>query len=411
MPFFGSSGFMQITQQLLTRLKPESKPYEMRDSKIKGFLLRVQPSGVMSYIVEFGRGKRITLGRANVLTLTQARNKALEILGQAAGGADPIAERKKSKAENLGDFIESHYKPWASLNQKAKTDTAGRVKACFPDLLGKRLAEITPQALEQCRQARAKTGLAITTLNRDIAALKSIMAKALEWGAIEENPLARFKLAKTDTRGVIRFLLPDEERRLLAALENREARIWAARESGNVWREARRKEKREHRLGFADHLLPAVLLSLHTGLRQGELLSLDWQSINLPRKLLTVHGEHAKSHQTRHIPLNGTAINTLLQWHQQNGKPVTGPVFASRTGEALTTTRKSWLALLGEAEIQDFRWHDLRHSFASKLVMAGVDLNTVRELLGHSDIKMTLRYAHLAPEHKAAAVARLEGSP
>ena len=84
-----------------------------------------------------------------------------------------------------------------------------------------------------------------------------------------------------------------------------------------------------------------------------------------------------------------------------------GLVFRGRFGGRLNNVRNSWRTLLQDAGIENFRWHDLWHHFASKLVMAGVDLNTVRELLGHSTITITLRYAHLAPEHKAAAVARI----
>ena len=100
----------------------------------------------------------------------------------------------------------------------------------------------------------------------------------------------------------------------------------------------------------------------------------------------------------------------LKAWRNQSPSD-SGLVFPNSNGKAFNNVKKAWAGVLEKAKIKEFRWHDLRHHFASRLVMAGVDLNTVRELLGHSDIKMTLRYAHLAPKHKAEAVSRLVSNP
>jgi len=151
-----------------------------------------------------------------------------------------------------------------------------------------------------------------------------------------------------------------------------------------------------------DFLEVIVILALNTGMRKGELLSLDWNHVNFDNKILTVDFQNAKSGNTRHLPLNTQAFNALKQWQQETDG--IGFVFKDKNNAQLKDFPYIWGALLDEAQITNFRFHDLRHHFASKLVMASVDLNTVRELLGHSDLKMTLRYAHLAPEHKAAAV-------
>ncbi len=149
-----------------------------------------------------------------------------------------------------------------------------------------------------------------------------------------------------------------------------------------------------------------MLLSLHTGLRRGELFNLFWPSVDLVQANLTAHGPQTKSGRTRHVPLNAEALGVLEEWSAQASDD-TGLVFPGKSGGPLNNIRKSWIKVLQSAGIEKFRWHDLRHSFASRLVMASVDLNTVRELLGHADYQMTLRYAHLAPEHKAEAVERL----
>jgi len=121
-----------------------------------------------------------------------------------------------------------------------------------------------------------------------------------------------------------------------------------------------------------------------------------------------IQGRTARTGLTRHIPLNGIALSVLKAWKGQSGDAsAEAYVFPGRGRGRLNNVRKAWTGVLTEARIKGFRFHDLRHTFASKLVMAGVGLNTVRDLLGHSDLKMTQRYAHLSPEHRREAVERL----
>jgi len=195
-----------------------------------------------------------------------------------------------------------------------------------------------------------------------------------------------------------RYLSDAEERRLRKALANRDANGRDARARANDWRAERGKEKLKP-LDYSDHLTPAVLLSLNTGLRRGELTQLEWPDIDFNARSLTVRAAASKSGKRREIPLNAEAVDILKRWKKQiGGEGRLFPFYDLKT---------AWTALLVAAKIANLRWHDLRHTFASKLVNAGVDLNAVRELLGHADLKMTLRYSHSKQSHLANAVARL----
>jgi site-specific recombinase XerD len=120
--------------------------------------------------------------------------------------------------------------------------------------------------------------------------------------------------------------------------------------------------------------------------------------------------EIEKSDKTRYMHLNDTAYNVLFKWKEQSKETAPNALIfpSSRNGQRMDNCKSAWKALLKRAEIENFRWHDMRHDFASQLVMKGVDLNTVRDLMGHADLKMTLRYAHLAPENKLQAVKILD---
>ena len=408
-----------ITQKLVAAYQKKAKageapkPIEIPDTDLTGFILRVQPSGRVSYIVQLGRGKRLTLGDAAVLTPTQGRSKARVALGAQADGRDPkaaIRVEEGSQVPTLRTFIEERYSPWIKANRKTGAELVARIAACFKaNFWETPLDQITAWNIEKWRRGRLQEGKAVATVNRDIGSLKAALARAIDWELIDKHPLAKVKPGKVDAAGVVRFLSPDEEKRLRKALADRDAELRASRERGNVWREQRHVEALPPRGEYADHLTPMVLISMNTGLRQGELFNLRWCDLDMDRAMLTVRGGGAKSGQTRYVPLNDEALSAFKTWRKQTDGDAL--VFIGRSGARFDNVKKGWASVLKAAVIPAFRWHDLRHHFASRLVMEGVDLNTVRELLGHADLTMTLRYAHLAPEHKAAAVARLVAQP
>lgn len=325
-------------------------------------------------------------------------------------GIDPAEARKPPiEVPTLEAFLDGDYATWARANQRAHVQNLARLKTAFKGLLSRKLDAVMALDIERWRGGQVDRGLSHETINRDISSIKACLNRAVDWEVLDRNPLEKVKKARTDDRIKVRYLNEVEENRLRTALDAREERRRSERDSANAWRKSR-----EHELlpdlrdvAFTDHLKPLVLLSINTGARRGELFDLCWENVDIERRILTVSGATAKSKRTRHIPLNKEATVVLASWRKQTGRRE-GLLFVNDDGNRFDRVNTSWRRLLKNAAITDFRWHDMRHHFASKLVMGGVDLNTVRELLGHSDYSMTLRYAHLAPEHKLKAVAVLD---
>lgn len=401
----------KLTPRTVESAKAEAKPYEIHDTDLRGLLLRVQPSGVKSYIVTWGRGKRRTLGRHPVMTVTGARAAALAALSESAQHGAPLAviEADKPKPVTLGDFIRDHYAPWAKANQKAGQATIDAIESVFGDLFERELRSLSPFDFERIKSKRLKAQIKPATVNRDLARIRGALSRALDWGMLDTHPLKTVKQAKGADDSRVRYLAADEEKALRDALAKREKARRASRERHNAWHAARGSTG--HPVwpedGFTDYLLPMVLVAINTGMRRGELLGLEWSSVNLSAKILTVTVGNAKSRKARHIPLNAEALDTLTRWKEQAAEDARLVFPSPKTGGRMDNINTSWEEICSAAKLADFRFHDLRHTFASRLVMAGVDLNTVRELLGHSDIRMTLRYAHLAPDKLAEAVAKL----
>jgi integrase len=284
-----------------------------------------------------------------------------------------------------------------------------RLRSDFADYLDQPLQAFNRFMIEGVRQRWRKTGMQPRSINRDIQRLQSVLSRGVEWGVLDRHPLAGLKPLKADKTGRVRFLAADEERALRRALAEREEQLRAARIRFNTWRVARgKKPLPEYRGDYLDHLRPLVLTALNTGLRRGELLGLTWGAVNLVDRILTVTAVSAKSGHTRRVPLNAEAQMVLSTWYERSAKPAPDLfVFPRADGTRMQRIDTAWRGLVRQAGIRNFRLHDCRHHFASRLVQAGVDLYVVKELLGHSEITMTERYSHLAPENLRAAVERV----
>ncbi len=408
----------KLSSRTIQALRPCDKPFEVVDSELKGFLLRVQPSGVMTYYFSYrngqGRRRRYRIGNSDSLSPAQARDQATLLSARVVAGEDIQSQKKherrmaqQAKSQTLDGFLIHQYEPWATSQRKSGTATVKRIRSNFEHLIKRPLVDINLWVIEKWRSEELKRGKAKTTINRDVTTLKACLSKAVEWGVLEENPLQKLRPIRTDNLSRARYLTADEERSLRKTLRERDEQLCQRRESGNKWR-CDRHQATLPDLSlrfFSDYLRPMVLLTMNTGLRRGEMLQLKWSDVNLLQRKVVIRGDNAKSGKTRYVPLNDEALSTLQRW--QPSAEAMDWVFPAHDGGRMMSIKTSWKRVLKRAAIRDFRWHDLRHHFASRLVMKGVDLNTVRELLGHSDLSMTLRYAHLSPEHKADAVAKL----
>lgn len=256
--------------------------------------------------------------------------------------------------------------------------------ALLKELLGARPADsLTPKDIDRelSRVAREREW-APASYNRFKAFVSLAFRLGIENDKVAVNP-ARSVRRRREDNGRIRWLSAEEETRLTAAIQDR----------------------------FPAEL-PAFLLALHTGMRRSEQYRLTWNCVDFERRQITI--PKTKNGSIRYVPLDNTAIQALLALRDR-GKG-SGPVMVAAAsghgysqGHALKTPREWFAASCKLAVVPDFTWHCLRHSFASRLIMAGAALRTVQELMGHKTIAMTCRYAHLAPQHQLDAVRLLDG--
>lgn len=407
----------KLSTPTLNALTASGKAYEVYDTQDTGFCVIVRPSGVKSFCVRYrtpeGQKRVYTIGKYGKFTVKQARDAAKKLLGQVNNGIDvqeakrtKKADFERKKQQSLKIFFEERYQPYLLSQMKSGKSRVYVIRHYFVDQWGdKSLSDINGWLVTSWRNSQIKRGLSPAGVNRPISALKAMLQRAVEWNLIDENPLSSVKPLREDPNPMVRYLTDEEERRLLEALVARQDWQRQERVSHNQWL----RDRGQPLLPildseFTDYLMPLIILALNTGMRRGELFDLEFSDVDMAKSRVVVRGQIAKSGKTRHIPLNTSAHSALQRWFKFTGER-TGLIFSSPvTGRRFNNINTAWSNLMERAEIGEFRFHDLRHTFASKLAMRGVDLYTVKELLGHSSIETTQRYAHLAPEHKQKAV-------
>ena len=355
--------------------------------KIRGIFEKVPGSDIwyIQYFDANGQRRREKAGTRGMATDLLAKRRTEKLRGQK------LPETLRARAVTVADLlalaaahVRTHY---STQRVAAKKKGGSALDYRHPALAGalgnQPAAAVTPQAVERALSKLAlEREWAPASFNRHKAYLSLAYRLGNENGLVAVNP-ARLVRQRHEDNARIRWLSSDEEIRLRAAVAT-------------------------HYLNE----LPALDLSLHTGMRRKEQYGLTWDCVDFARRQLTI--PRSKHGGIRYIPLDDTARAALRQLHRRgNG---VGPVMIAAQGghgyakgHAVKQPREWFASACQLAAVANYTWHANRHTFISRLIMAGVPLRTVQELAGHKTITMTCRYAHLAPEHQLDAVRVLDG--
>jgi integrase len=294
-------------------------------------------------------------------------------------------EIKRIKNHSFNDLA-TEYEKWA-VRQKSfdsKPYLINQLKEVFGNLPLRRFSTMLIEQYQTERlnksnrpkkNGKTDTGNKPATVNRLIATLSHMFTKAVDWNMVEEGVLKRIRKVK---------MLPENNRRL---------------------RYLSKEECKELVNSSESHLKPILITALNTGMRKSEILNLKWnENVDLKHGFILLG--LTKNGDRREIPINDTLRRTLQATSRRLDTPYV--FYDMKTGKPYKDVKRSFKTAVRKAKIHDFKFHDTRHTFASHLIMAGLDITTVKELLGHKTLTMTLRYAHLAPSHKVKAVDLLD---
>ncbi len=275
-------------------------------------------------------------------------------------------ETRQAKDYKFVELAQAYLK-WAKRQRIYKTKKIW-IRQLIEVFGNENVRDLNTSIIEQWQSERMKYNKP-ATVNRVLACLKHMVNKGVDWEIATEETLKKVRKVK---------LLEENNKRL------RFLNLEECQELINCCR---------------PHLKPIVTVALHTGMRRGEILGLRWEQVDLRHGFILL--DTTKNGERREIPID-TTLEFLFQDILEDAK--SEYVFTDKDGKPYKGIKRSFKTALKEAGIRDFRFHDMRHTFASHLAMKGVDLKTIQELLGHKSLNMTLRYAHLSPGHKKKAV-------
>ncbi|MBL4838248.1 MAG: tyrosine-type recombinase/integrase [Kordiimonadaceae bacterium] len=361
---------MKLTKRSVDALMPEDKEYGIRDIELKGFGIRVMPSGRKTYQVQYraaGRTRKIKIGVHGQVTADEARREAKKLLSEVAFGANPSEDKRMYRdaplvSEVCDRFVDEHVKV------HLKPTTQRTYKISVEKAIKPKLGKYKVKALTRADVSKFMHGMRDKPIqaNRTFAALSKLMNLCEQWGLRPDgsNPCRHVKKYKENKRE--RYLSPEELERLGIVLNQSEA------------------EGTE-----TPFVVAAFKLLILTGARLGEIQTLKWEYIKEGCFMLPDSKTGAKK------VYFGPEVQQILDALPK--KPANPYVIAGTLeGEYMNDMQKPWRRIRKRAGLEDVRIHDLRHTFASVMVGAGHSLPTIGKMLGHSQPQTTARYAHLA---------------
>ena len=352
-------------------MNPKTEKQEKK--KLRGIFERPRGSEIwwIQYFDASGRRRREKAGRRGdaIDLLAKRKTEKLQRL--------KLPENFRARNITFGELMDDALEHSAAENGERSTAELKLKFETLRPIFGTRSAsEITKQEIVRwLTNTAAEREWAAGTRNRWQAAFSLVFRVGMDNEKLERNPAARIR-RKTEDNGRVRFLSDKEEKTLRTVLGR----------------------------DYPQHV-PALDISVHTGARSGEQFGMKWDQVDFKNRLVKLPNKRAENGKWRYVPLNRVVIDAFKQLRKAN--PHSPWVFLNSEGGKLRGPRDWFEPAIKDAQIPNYTWHCNRHTFASRLVMAGVDLRTVAQLMGHRTIQMTMRYAHLAPDHQQSAVERL----